>query len=883
MRRKLLQNTYLIYSVTFMLLLPVVFLPFLMEGRTFVWEVDGMSQHYPILLYYGKLLRGLLLGKGFPMVDFSIGLGFDTITTLHYYALGDPIALLSVFMSSENGPVLYTILILLRLYLAGIGFLVFCRYWGRQGNGAILGALIYVFCGFSFFSGVRHPYFLNPMIYLPFLLIGLEQVLRRRKPYLLVAMTFICTASNFYFLYIVTVMAVIYVVLRYAFTYCREEKSKIWGLLTTGLRTGVWYLLGMAMAAVIFLPVIYAFLRNGRMDSKPELLISYFHYNKEYYFYALQGVFASGIGPNYWVCLAFPAVTGISIAIVLCKPKYRTVAITFALTVLALSVPFFGYLMNGFSYITNRWDFLVSFVVAIVFTVTYEKIYQLGNQEKLLSGVGVLGYGVLAFFGPSFPIVKYTFIILLISYAVILCLQTGKLRGARNLQNAMIYLLVLGNLGFNGYAFFATQFNGYAEEFLTSAQIDELTENGEELLPSVSEEGFYRIETYGDNVRNESLLKGTNDVSAYYSLIDGNVTDYYKQLELISQRSAYRIDNQDSRTIPDALAGVKYFISTDRNAAPYAYALKNTQKRGAHTFYLLENEFALPLGYTYQKYMLEEDFRKLNALEKQNALIYSVILMKNSDYAEPVEQDMSIGITKLDFDIEAKKGIILENNRIQVLREGAIMTLKFEGEPKSEAYIHFTNLRIDKKEMMLQTFKVKGIREASKRVNVRNKYHNTYFGKVNYLVNTGYSKIPKSQAIVTFPEPVTYTYDEIQVYSLRMDHVKSQLLQLKQYPLYNIKESNNRTEGDTNLSKKGIMVFSIPYSKGWSAWVDGQRAELLKANIMYSAIELPEGAHHITLRYRTPYLTEGLLISVLSTAILIGTILYHNRKERSHV
>jgi uncharacterized membrane protein YfhO len=854
-----------------------------MEGRTFVWNVDGMNQHYPILIYYGKLLRGLFLGRGFPMVDFSIGMGFDTITTLHYYVIGDPIALLAIFMTEGNGPVLYAILVLLRLYLIGISFLVFCRYWSLKGNGAVLGALIYVFCGYTFFSGVRHPYFLNPMIYLPLLLIGLEQVLRRRKPQLLVIMAFICTISNFYFLYIITAIAVFYVILRYVGTFRKEDKNKLVGFLMAGLRTGGCMLLGMSMAAVIFLPIIYAFLQNGRMDSKPELLIGYLHYNMGYYFHALQGLFASGVSHSYWVDLTFSTVTGISVAIVLCNRKYRKLAVVFVLTFLALSVPAFGYFMNAFSYITNRWDFLVSFVVAVVFAFTYEKLFSLELREKVLLGIGMIGYGILAFVLPSAPIVKYTFFLLLFTTSVILLLQTYKAYPIRRLQSAVLYLLVVGTLAFNGYAFYSDSLNGYAKEFLTTARIRELTDNGEADMVSELEEGSYRVETYGEGLRNEALIFDYHDVSSYFSLMDGNVTNYYKQLEMVSQRSAYRFDNQDTRTIPDALAGVKYFISTDQYASPYAYELRKKKTYGTKTYYLLENLFALPLGYTYQNYMPEEDYLKLSALEKQNALLYAVILDKETAYAKIINQDMSVGIKRLDVTIDAEEGIVIDEDGIQVLRKGAAMTLTFDNYTKSETYVRFAKLSISKRAMMMRTFKVKGEREVSKIVNIRNLYHNSYFGKENFLINTGYSKIEKNWVRITFPETGTYHCEGIEVYNLSMKHVKKQLNKLRQDTLYNIKETNNRIEGDASLSKQGIMVLSIPYSKGWQATVDGKQVELRKANIMYSAIELTEGEHHIILTYRTPYLFTGLLLSLGGLLLFIGIILYLHRKEVHHV
>ena len=241
MKKSLIKSTYLIYTLSFFLLLPIAFLPFILEGKSFIWHIDGLYQHYPLLQYHGKLLRGVLAGQGFPMIDYKLGLGFDTITTIHYYVLGDPIALLSVFMTPENGAALYNILILLRFYLVGISFILFCNYWGKKGLGVSLGALLYTFCGYAYFAGPRHPYFLNPLIYLPLIVLGLEKILRKQKPYLLTIMVFISTISNFYFFYMLSIIAVIYVIFRYFYVYYKSEKHIFTGFLITGLRTGGYY------------------------------------------------------------------------------------------------------------------------------------------------------------------------------------------------------------------------------------------------------------------------------------------------------------------------------------------------------------------------------------------------------------------------------------------------------------------------------------------------------------------------------------------------------------------------------------------------------------------------------------------------------------------
>ena len=78
-----------------------------MYGRSFIWINDGADQHFIALMYYGRTLRewvsGMFQGQGFafPLYDFAIGQGDDVITTLHYYCLGDPLALFFAFCPEQ--------------------------------------------------------------------------------------------------------------------------------------------------------------------------------------------------------------------------------------------------------------------------------------------------------------------------------------------------------------------------------------------------------------------------------------------------------------------------------------------------------------------------------------------------------------------------------------------------------------------------------------------------------------------------------------------------------------------------------------------------------------------------------------------------------------
>jgi uncharacterized membrane protein YfhO len=160
--KEYLEKFFLPYTLLFLVLQGIIFFTFYSSSRSFIWYYDGAYQHFPALSYYSDFLKNLFSGESVPMVDFSIGLGYDTLTSLNYYIMGDPLTLISAFASRSSLEYVYSFLILLRFFLAGFAFSLFCYYKKQASFSTVLGSLIYVFSSFALFAGLRHPFFLNP-------------------------------------------------------------------------------------------------------------------------------------------------------------------------------------------------------------------------------------------------------------------------------------------------------------------------------------------------------------------------------------------------------------------------------------------------------------------------------------------------------------------------------------------------------------------------------------------------------------------------------------------------------------------------------------------------------------------------------------------------
>lgn len=70
--------------------------------------------------------------------------------------------------------------------------------------------------------------------------------------------------------------------------------------------------------------------------------------------------------------------------------------------------------------------------------------------------------------------------------------------------------------------------------------------------------------------------------------------------------------------------------------------------------------------------------------------------------------------------------------------------------------------------------------------------------------------------------------------------------------------------GTIAVPEQRILQLSVPYSSGWKAWVDGEEADLMKSDILYMALPLSAGKHTIILKYSTPCLSIGCIVSALT-------------------
>ena len=108
-----IKNNKIKYTLLFAITAILTYIYFIINGKSFVWHVDGYDQHMVALTYYGQwlrqIVRSIFIDHTFniSMWNFTIGYGGDVLTTFNYYVIGDPSNLLSVFVPTKYTEYLY--------------------------------------------------------------------------------------------------------------------------------------------------------------------------------------------------------------------------------------------------------------------------------------------------------------------------------------------------------------------------------------------------------------------------------------------------------------------------------------------------------------------------------------------------------------------------------------------------------------------------------------------------------------------------------------------------------------------------------------------------------------------------------------------------------
>lgn len=949
----------LIYTCFFIVVSGGVFIWYYAAGRTFIWQSDGWNQHYKALVYYGKYLRSiarnLLSGNGLviPTWDFSIGEGSDVLSALHFYVLGDPLNLLSVFVPSKYMWMLYDFLILLRLYLSGLFFSLLCFETKIKNRyGILAGALTYAFCAYALINAARHPHFLNPMVYLPLLILGIEKIIAKKRPWVFIAALFVSMVSSFYWLYMLALTVIIYVVVRLILLYRHEPKEG----LKTFLKIAVCVIFGLALAAVIVFPVSLTFIDSNRMSAENG---SWLLYPLSYYS-RLASSLVSTSGA-YWLYMGYSVVTVPALFLLFYKRKKNgLLKWLFLIGVVIMCIPTLGQVFNGFSYITNRWCWAFALLCAYILSKMWPELMALKRKEArflILMTAGYLAVCLMLEYSRTEAAFLSMAVIALLLFLLLPSEKKGQPFFSLRYRQLAVLAVVILSILINSFYKNAYSQGNYASESMTVDEVSELLDNETKAVKSAAssedDTSFYRYS--GRSITdNADMLVGISSTQYNLSIANSYVSEFRTLLGL-RENMLIRYDGYDDRTALLSLAGVKYYVLSGSDTAPVPYGftyvktvdvteddteqaiedlkeelgvdelteaqIEALESSTSTSYKVYTNEYALPLGYTYDISVSEEEWEALDEVEKQEALLSAVVVEEDA-----ADSDLSsLELTSEEFNYMvtcSSEQVTRQGNSFVVTQANASVTLTFEGLTESETYLIINGLNYEgcstydlylgddafdplnlynetnwellseeERESITRSntfwvestslaIKVKSSSGVSKTLNYYTPYYEWYENRHDFAINLDYSEDAVTSITITFPSIGIYSFDSISVACEPMEGYEDQITALSEDTLEDLEFGTNTVTGTISLDEDKWLCLSIPYSAGWTAYVDGKEAELYQANIQYMALKLEAGDHTIELVYKTPLLKAGAGVSAAALVLTPFVVFFYERRKR---
>lgn len=839
-------NLYGVYSILFIIISFIIFSPFLFRGNSFIPNADGYNQTFPVFVYCREFWLNLLQGNT-KTFDFSIGLGDDVLVALGWPGLFDVFSVVSGLLFPKHLiEFAYGFSILLKFYLAGISFMLFAKEYVRADEYVILGALLYSFNIYELFWGMNWSPFLCAPITLPLILLGIDKICKNDKvSFWMIVALFIQGLNGFYILYIEIIIVIIYFMFVAFFRLYNQNHYNLKQIISITGWVALNGFLGVLSSAIILFPTIAGLFSSTR-EIGGEAFNRQLVCSMEEYVSSFGDLFIPDVYDNV-ITMPVIFIGGILVYLFVKngKKEFRYISIMMCLL---MWCPLWGSITNGFSYSGNRWLFVVSFFASIATILALDSKEQISALSQKLYGVIVLISIIIHFvqseknIGLGIRICVFCFLAICFMYVW----QVQKYRKKVVLAYGCLVLICMGLFTFGPKKLGGC---GYSANFKEWGTYTEILESSREIVETGSE--FERWDIYDSSLA-ASLVADYYGTSEYFSMLNSNTSDFYQKMYISPgiKVASFILRGLDSRQEIMSLLSVSHYMDYKTNKDDVYAVIK-------------ENEFQIPFGFTYDSYILEEDFLNLNPMDRASQLLHTVVLENENlsfEYAKVTKQNAK----QIDYKIKE-----LDNGKIRIypqLDEFAVDSVK----QSSELYFSV-------KDLCGSGYLYVG----NKEVEMKDPTYEYYTGIDEFWIHI--SELLTDSAgyyfDVFFDGNSDFEVNKIRLYCHNVDY--GAICKRQENYLEDLKIENNSIKGKITNNQNELLFLSIPYSSGWQAYVDNEPVDILKANIGFMALPLAGGEHEIYLQYETPGLKVGMICSVVAFISLM--ILYIYSKKESQI
>ncbi|MCM1314704.1 MAG: YfhO family protein [Prevotella sp.] len=890
--------------------------------------VDLWHQYYPFF----RVEREKLMNGDSFLYSWQNGMGTNFLSLISYYACS-PLNWLSVFFSDDNTRDALTYILIAKIGFSGAFFSCFLRYTYKQKNFSVcIFSTMFALC--SYMLG----YYWNVMWFdtialFPLVMTGVVAICREGKWKLFTISLALSLFSSYYIGY----FTCIFCVFMFAATGIIEPKGikDFFVKLFIMVRSSI---MGIALSAFMTLPAYFGLkLTHSADNSFPKDTVFYEKWTDIFrnLLSFSEPVKVEGL-PNFACGMLAILLFGVFLFSNGIKIREKiSVLVMLAVIVVSCNMNKLNYIWHGFHFtnqIPYRFAFIFSFVLvasafraydvimkkgitiyqfvllivapAVFFYLHYYEIpknFPLSSTNRtvllIVSGVTLAliilsavlknrKYNII--FVPVFAVAWGIFFMmyadseerinfenifdtekndavmtsLLVTILFFMIFALVKIIDIKNpaLRNAVTGVTLSCVLGFelvvnSVIGVQAVNTSGYDNYPDKNEQVQSLLEN----IRQNDDELFYRTEMTSSYTLNDSALYGYYGLSQFSSSANVSVTRLMRRIGLYASEAGNRYYYRTSTPVVNSLFGIKYIIS--KKGAIRSEEMSLEMQKINDSVYSYKNKYPLSLGYMMNEDILSlEDKNGVNPFEFQNTIIKLATGVENSCFtAQPVAlvDYNNITVSKSGY---GNYSFIKDNEN---LAGSAIYS--YDGVDGGYLYGYATNGGCDK------------IKVTSDGTVIESEVSIEDYPVV-FPMGNGQAGTTADIEISAKKDNKSGTYN-LMVYALKQSAFEEAYNKLADEQLNITSFSDDKISGEIDVIQDGILFMSMPYEKGWTVYVDGEKTETMPVLHSMMGARVSAGHHTITLEYMPEGLVMGVIVSGVAV-IIFGVVAFLDFRRR---
>ncbi|NLO62259.1 MAG: YfhO family protein [Clostridiaceae bacterium] len=894
---------------------------------------DMEVQYAPFLIGYKEhLTSGDMLSY-----SFLLGMGKNTLGMFAYY-LASPFSLISFLFPKEMIGQAVVIIQILYLSTAASFMTVFLRKRsGRDDKAAAIFGVMYAMSSYAMLY-MMNIMWLPGFMLLPLLLFFAEQLIEdHRKWVRLVPVMFLLFVSGYYVAYMVGIFSFVYLLIRLI----EERRPGRDGKETARI---VFRFIGCAviaagLSAVILIPAGLDTLGNPDYRRTDLVLSGRFvitgildqlfcgtfdslHSNKPFIY--------SGLITTFF-CILYFLNPGIA------KRSKIVFASVLSLMVLNFHLNLLDYVWHLFdlpNWFQYRNAFLFVCILILYAYLSFARRDALNVKQCVTAGLIVLGVLIFVY---SFGDMKteslrfYTNLVIGgLYFALIIGLVSPKwpevIAGLKGLALPAMIVLILVDVGIANPM--VLRLRSFGMQTRQAVQIGSDIKWADQLaneagrIQEAEGKAFQRIEIDGKvnsvEAYNAGSTLGHPMISDFQSGANKHLHRFLKQLGFSTNYNYFSTTHSYTSVVPDSFLGISHILSERPDCAGMrhvmsvgetnVYELSVTGNvsplvKRRHTsveIHLFQNDAALPVLFTvrpdaaaFDYYSPEKDTVAKNLFEFQNRWLTSMFesFPENDVIYYPAgvrEVEVFNAIMSDVWEAELKDEDLkdwdpLGNEPIDIGGEG--VTHYFQITPKAGISILYRVVAGSEDPLYFSLPYIAQGFEGDVRLNGR---------QIGDVTRSEYSKIillgrfapgevievevlfEKEHSVVSLMDAFFYHCDTEKFFGRMAEQDASA-------GISGLKVGDGSVFAEVSLSDDRLLMTTVPFEKGWTLWVDGEKTPIVSYQGALIAVPLTAGQHSVRLEFRAPGVMTGEIVSILSAVAFFALIVvdrFSRRKQK---